>query len=123
MSNQPSATVIEHTAKLYEMSTIEVPVQHPFDCDMCNFVITLLERVPIGDQARPGSRGKNAVSMHACMRKRESERESETERAKERESERERRRGRETEREKERARESESERERERERERISEVL
>jgi hypothetical protein len=60
VSNQPSATVIEHTGKLYEMSTIEVPVKHPFDCDMCNFVITLMERVPSGD-ARPSSRGKNAV--------------------------------------------------------------
>jgi hypothetical protein len=60
VANQPSATVIHCTGKLYEMSTIEVPVKHPFDCDMCTFVITLMERVPSGD-ARPSSKGKNAV--------------------------------------------------------------
>jgi len=58
VTNQASSVVIPHAAQLYEMSTIEVPVSHPFDVDMCNFHITLIERVP---NEYPGSRGKNAA--------------------------------------------------------------
>jgi hypothetical protein len=44
VSNQASALVISFTAQLYEISTIEVPVTHPFEVDKCNFHVTLLER-------------------------------------------------------------------------------
>jgi len=56
VSNQPSAIVLEHTGRLYDMSTIEVPVTYPFDTDMCNFHITLSEREPAADK-KGGLRG------------------------------------------------------------------
>ena len=65
VSNQPSAMVVEHTGRLYEMSTIEVPVVYPFDTDMCNFHITLSEREPAVDKKgglRPQGGGAGGIT-------------------------------------------------------------